>query len=108
MKNDDFPWLLSPTCQPALPAGTAVTLEVGNFPGRALSFAMRKGGEPRVISFPSKSVRPGEGWPLGKAWKVEGWPTMKQQNEGLIYGFKPEIQGLTLNMDDRSIDQWKW
>jgi hypothetical protein len=32
---------------------------------------------------------------------------MKQQNEGLAYGFKPEIQGLTLNMDDRSIDQWK-
>lgn len=30
--------------------------EVGNFPGRALSFAVRKGGEPRVISFPSKSV----------------------------------------------------
>ena len=30
--------------------------KVGNFPGRALSFAVRKGGEPRVISFPSKSV----------------------------------------------------
>lgn len=29
---------------------------VGNFPGRALSFAMKRGGEPRVISFLSKSV----------------------------------------------------
>lgn len=38
-----------------LVAGRGETL-VGNFPGRALSFAMRKGGEPRVISFPSKSV----------------------------------------------------
>ncbi|CAK9064696.1 unnamed protein product [Durusdinium trenchii] len=38
-----------------LVAGRGETL-VGNFPGRALSFAVRKGGEPRVISFPSKSV----------------------------------------------------
>ncbi|CAJ1398568.1 unnamed protein product [Effrenium voratum] len=38
-----------------LVAGRGETL-VGNFSGRALSFAMRKGGEPRVISFPSKSV----------------------------------------------------
>merc|ERR1719313_2271403 len=29
---------------------------VGNYPGRALSFAVRRGGEPRVLSFPSKSV----------------------------------------------------
>ena len=30
--------------------------EVGNFPGRALSFAVRRGGgEPRVLSYPSKS-----------------------------------------------------
>lgn len=36
-------------------AGRGETL-VGNFPGRALSFAMRRGEEPRVISFPSKSV----------------------------------------------------
>ena len=30
---------------------------------------------------------------------------MKQLNEGLIYGFKTEIQGLTLNMDDRLINR---
>lgn len=38
---------------------------------------------------------------------------MKQQNEGLLYSFKkwkkwgvkPEIQGLTLKMDDRSINR---
>eukprot|EP00933_Yihiella_yeosuensis_P052011 TRINITY_DN49998_c0_g1_i1.p1 TRINITY_DN49998_c0_g1~~TRINITY_DN49998_c0_g1_i1.p1 ORF type:complete len:1139 (+),score=240.32 TRINITY_DN49998_c0_g1_i1:3-3419(+) len=38
-----------------LVAGRGETL-VGNFPGRALSFAMRRGEEPRVISYPSKSV----------------------------------------------------
>jgi len=37
-------------------AGRGETL-VGNFPGRALSFAVRRGGgEPRVLSYPSKSV----------------------------------------------------
>ena len=31
--------------------------EVGNFPGRALSFAVRRGGgQPRVLSYPSKSA----------------------------------------------------
>lgn len=38
-----------------LVAGRGETL-VGNFPGRALSFSMRRGGEPKVVSFPSKSV----------------------------------------------------
>lgn len=38
-----------------LVAGRGETL-VGNYPGRALSFAMKKGGEPRLIAFPSKSV----------------------------------------------------
>lgn len=38
-----------------LVAGRGETL-VGNFPGRALSFAVKRGQEPRVISFPSKSV----------------------------------------------------
>eukprot|EP00928_Gymnodinium_smaydae_P040513 TRINITY_DN27468_c0_g1_i1.p1 TRINITY_DN27468_c0_g1~~TRINITY_DN27468_c0_g1_i1.p1 ORF type:complete len:1602 (+),score=466.16 TRINITY_DN27468_c0_g1_i1:144-4808(+) len=38
-----------------LVAGRGETL-VGNFPGRALSFAMKRGGEPRIISYPSKSV----------------------------------------------------
>eukprot|EP00930_Biecheleria_cincta_P003683 TRINITY_DN104608_c0_g1_i1.p1 TRINITY_DN104608_c0_g1~~TRINITY_DN104608_c0_g1_i1.p1 ORF type:complete len:1573 (+),score=330.14 TRINITY_DN104608_c0_g1_i1:248-4720(+) len=38
-----------------LVAGRGETL-VGNYPGRALSFAMKRGGEPRLISFPSKSV----------------------------------------------------
>eukprot|EP00931_Biecheleriopsis_adriatica_P065295 TRINITY_DN39875_c0_g1_i1.p1 TRINITY_DN39875_c0_g1~~TRINITY_DN39875_c0_g1_i1.p1 ORF type:complete len:1562 (+),score=396.94 TRINITY_DN39875_c0_g1_i1:71-4756(+) len=37
-----------------LVAGRGETL-VGNYPGRALSFAMKRGEEPRVISFPSKS-----------------------------------------------------
>ncbi|CAE7711158.1 R1 [Symbiodinium sp. CCMP2456] len=36
-------------------AGRGETL-VGNFSGRALSFAVRRGGEPRVLSYPSKSV----------------------------------------------------
>uniref|UniRef100_A0A7S2Q7K2 Pyruvate phosphate dikinase AMP/ATP-binding domain-containing protein n=1 Tax=Zooxanthella nutricula TaxID=1333877 RepID=A0A7S2Q7K2_9DINO len=36
-------------------AGRGETL-VGNFPGRALSFSVKRGGEPKVISFPSKSV----------------------------------------------------
>ncbi|CAE7208792.1 R1 [Symbiodinium natans] len=37
-------------------AGRGETL-VGNFPGRALSFAVRRGGgQPRVLSYPSKSV----------------------------------------------------
>merc|ERR1719375_1781480 len=30
---------------------------VGNFPGRAMSFRMRRGEEPNVTSFPSKSVQ---------------------------------------------------
>jgi len=38
-----------------LVAGRGETL-VGNYPGRALSFAMKRGEEPRVLSFPSKSV----------------------------------------------------
>mmetsp|Transcript_54501 Transcript_54501/g.116427 ORF Transcript_54501/g.116427 Transcript_54501/m.116427 type:complete len:1571 (-) Transcript_54501:182-4894(-) len=38
-----------------LVAGRGETL-VGNFPGRALSFTMRRGGEPKITSFPSKSV----------------------------------------------------
>jgi len=38
-----------------LVAGRGESL-VGNYPGRALSFAMKRGGEPRLISFPSKSV----------------------------------------------------
>jgi alpha-glucan,water dikinase len=29
---------------------------VGNYPGRALSFAVKRGSEPRLIAFPSKSV----------------------------------------------------
>jgi alpha-glucan,water dikinase len=38
-----------------LVAGRGESL-VGNYPGRALSFAMKRGGEPRLIAFPSKSV----------------------------------------------------
>jgi len=30
---------------------------VGNFPGRSLSFAVRRGGEARVLAFPSKSIK---------------------------------------------------
>jgi len=38
-----------------LVAGRGETL-VGNFPGRAMSFTMRRGGEPKLVSFLSKSV----------------------------------------------------
>lgn len=38
-----------------LVAGRGESL-VGNYPGRALSFAVKRGSEPRLIAFPSKSV----------------------------------------------------